>query len=147
MQTQTKNLSLNSPLHLNRNYKTKNLRNQWMIFTTILQAPLTDQVKPEFDNEELELLDAPNEEQYKIGTKIFKIFNDVEYKESVTGYNFDTKLYQILYEDDDTEEMYHNKVKGYHSSTVKLYITQYFKEVYQSRPRSWSSLVVVVEFE
>ena len=43
----------------------------------------------------------------------------MEYKGSVTGYNYDTKLYQILYEDDDSKEMYHNEVKSYHSSTAK----------------------------
>ena len=35
------------------------------------------------------------------------------------GYNNQTKLYHIVYEDEDTEDMYHNEVKYFHSSNVK----------------------------
>ena len=35
------------------------------------------------------------------------------------GYNNQTKLYHIVYEDEDTEDMYHNEVKSFHSTNVK----------------------------
>ena len=35
------------------------------------------------------------------------------------GYNNQTKLYHIVCEDEDTEEMYHNEVESFHSSNVK----------------------------
>ena len=43
-------------------------------------------------------------------TKIFKIFNDVEYKGTVTGYDHKLSLYHILYENNNDEDFYHNKV-------------------------------------
>ena len=57
--------------------------------------------------------------RYDVGTKIFKIFNDVKYKGTITGYNCKKKLYHILYEDGDMEDFYHNEVKQFHSYTVK----------------------------
>ena len=36
--------------------------------------------------------------QFPVGTKKFKVINDVEYKEMVTGYDHKIKLYHILYE-------------------------------------------------
>ena len=57
--------------------------------------------------------------RYEVGTKIFKIFNDVEYKGSVTGYDPKRKLYHILYDDGDMEDFYHNEVKQFHADTVK----------------------------
>lgn len=39
--------------------------------------------------------------RFPVGTKIFKVFNDVEYKVSVTGYDHKKKLYHIMYEDVD----------------------------------------------
>ena len=43
----------------------------------------------------------------------------MEYKESVTGYNTQTKLYHIAYEDGDNEDMYHSEVKEHHHANVK----------------------------
>ena len=59
--------------------------------------------------------------RYEDGTKIFKIFNDVEYKGTITGYDPKKKLYHILYEDGDMEDFYHNEVKQFHADTVKRY--------------------------
>lgn len=75
--------------------------------------------KPDTVNEELEILDAPKEKRYDVGTKIFKVFYGTEYKGSVMGYNNHTKLYHIIYKDEDTKEMYHNEIKSFHSSNVK----------------------------
>ena len=46
--------------------------------------------------------------KYEVGTKIFKVFNNVEYKRTITGYNLKKKLYHIIYEDGDAEDLYHN---------------------------------------
>ena len=45
-----------------------------------------------------------------VGTKVFKVFNDVKYKGTVTGYDHTKQLYHILYEDCNTKDYYHNKV-------------------------------------
>ena len=42
---------------------------------------------------------------------IFKVFGKVEHTGKVTGYNPVTKLYQIVYDDDDTEQYYNNEVR------------------------------------
>ena len=52
-------------------------------------------------------------ERYDLETKIFKVFNDVEYKGTINGYDLKKKLYHILYEDGDTEDFYHNEVKNF----------------------------------
>ena len=49
--------------------------------------------------------------QFSLGNKIFMVFNDVEHKRTVTGYDQKRKLYHILYEDEDVEDFYHNEVK------------------------------------
>ena len=48
--------------------------------------------------------------RFVTGTKVFKVFNDVEYKGVVAGYDHKTQLYHILYEDGDAEDYYHNEV-------------------------------------
>ena len=35
--------------------------------------------------------------RFLVGTKVFKVFNDVEYKDAVTGYDHKKQLYHILY--------------------------------------------------
>ena len=75
--------------------------------------------KPERTDEELEAVDSPSEKRYDVNTKIFKVFDGVEYKGSVTGYNTQTKLYHIEYEDGDNEDMYHSEVKEHHHANVK----------------------------
>ena len=72
------------------------------------------------DEEDLKGVDGdPDEPRYKYGTKLYKVFNNVEYKGAVVSHDPTTKLYRILYDDEDTEEMYHNEVKLQHHSTVK----------------------------
>ena len=61
--------------------------------------------KPERTDEELETVDSPSEQRYDVNTKIFKVFDGVEYKGSGTGYNTQTKLYHIAYEDGDNEDV------------------------------------------
>jgi hypothetical protein len=49
--------------------------------------------------------------RYHVGTTVYKTFSDEEFKGKVTGYDSATKLYHILYEDEDTEDYYHNEVR------------------------------------
>jgi hypothetical protein len=49
--------------------------------------------------------------RYHVGTTVYKAFSDEEFKGKVTFYDSTSKLYHILYEDDDTEDFYHNKVR------------------------------------
>ena len=49
--------------------------------------------------------------RFIVGTPIFKVFGKVEHRGSVEGDNPVNKLYHIIYDDDDTEEYYHNKVQ------------------------------------
>ena len=64
--------------------------------------------KPE---ELLDMADIDDDStRFLVGRKVFKVFNDVEYKGSVTGYDHKKRLYHILYEDGDTEDCYHNGV-------------------------------------
>ena len=59
-----------------------------------------------------------NTTRFPVGTKIFKVFNDVEYKGTVTGYDHKRKLYHILYEDGDAEDFYHNEVRDLCAANV-----------------------------
>ena len=65
--------------------------------------------KPVLDSDISDVDDGTK--RYEVGTKIFKVFNDVEYKGTITGYDLKKKLYHILYEDGDAEDFYHNEVK------------------------------------
>ena len=58
-------------------------------------------------------------DRFITGTKVFKVFNDVEYKGTVTGYDHKKKLYHILYEDGDAEDYYHNEVRDLQAGVVK----------------------------
>ena len=59
---------------------------------------------------------------FYVGTKTFKVFNDVEYKGSVKGYDHKKRLYHILYEDGDTEDLYHNEVRDLCAGIVIRYL-------------------------
>ena len=52
-----------------------------------------------------------NSTRFHLGTVVFKVFGRVEHKGEVTRYNPVTKLYQIVYDDNDTEQYYHNEVR------------------------------------
>ena len=56
--------------------------------------------------------------QSHVGTPVFKGFGKVKHQGKVTGYNPVTKLYHIVYDNDDTEEYYHNKVRDQHKRTL-----------------------------
>ena len=49
-------------------------------------------------------------ERFKIGFKIYKLFDGIPYKGTVVGYDETNKLYKIKYDDGDAEQMYHNEV-------------------------------------
>ena len=49
--------------------------------------------------------------RFHVGTVVFKVFGKVEDRGKVVGYDPVTKLYQIVYDDDDTEQYYHNEVR------------------------------------
>lgn len=71
-------------------------------------------------DEELEAFDLPNEKRYDVNTKIFKIYDGVKYKGSVTRYDNQTKLCHIEYEDSEMEDMYRNEVKPHHHVNVNI---------------------------
>ena len=52
-----------------------------------------------------------NSTRFHVGTVVSKVFWKVEHRGRVTGYNLVTKLYQIVYDDDDTEQYYHNEMR------------------------------------
>ena len=60
-------------------------------------------------------------EWYALGTYIYKVFNDIEYRGKVQGYNPHKKLYFIVYDDGDKEDYYHNEVRDYCADNVNQY--------------------------
>ena len=74
------------------------------------KAGTTKRIKSKPDSME-DLDDGSGRIPFK--TKIFKVFDGVEYKGEVQGYDVKEKLYKIKYEDEDIEDMYHNEVKEY----------------------------------
>ena len=48
-----------------------------------------------------------------IGSKVLKVFNNIEYEGNVVGYNPNTKLYQTEDDYGDQEEFYHNEVHAH----------------------------------
>ena len=52
-----------------------------------------------------------NSTRFHVGTVVFKVFRKFEHQGKVVGYDPVTKLYQIVYDDDDTEQYYHNEVR------------------------------------
>ena len=51
-----------------------------------------------------------NSTRFQVGIVVFKVFKKVEHTGKVTGYNPVAKSYQIVYDDEDTEQYYHNEV-------------------------------------
>ena len=49
--------------------------------------------------------------RFYVGTVVFKVFGKVEHQGKVVGYDPVTKLYHIVYDDDDTEKYHHNEVR------------------------------------
>ena len=49
--------------------------------------------------------------RFHVGTVVFKVFGKVEDRGKVVGYDPVTKLYQVVYDDDDTEKYYHKEVR------------------------------------
>ena len=76
---------------------------------TIKLKAIHDDVDEELDDEELD----DGSKRFENGCKVFKFFNNVEYKGSVVGYNPKNKLYQVQYKDGDQEEFYHNEVHAH----------------------------------
>ena len=67
-----------------------------------------------------DMADVDNDStRFVVDAKVFKIFNDVEYKDAVTGYDHKKRLYHILYEDGDAEDYYHNEVWDLRAGVVK----------------------------
>ena len=59
---------------------------------TIKSKVVHDEVNEELDD---------GSKRFGYNSKVFKVFNNVEYKGNVVGYNPKTKIYQIEYEDGD----------------------------------------------
>ena len=51
--------------------------------------------------------------QFKIGFKIYKLFDGVAHIGTVIGYNPRERMYHITYKDGDEEHIFHNKVHSY----------------------------------
>ena len=49
--------------------------------------------------------------RFPLGTYVCKVFNDIEYKGKVQGYDPRKKLYFIVYNNGDKKDYYHNKVR------------------------------------
>ena len=49
--------------------------------------------------------------RYHVCTIVFKVFEKVEHQGTVSGYDPLNKLYQIIYDDNDTKIYYHNEVQ------------------------------------
>ena len=73
----------------------------------------TKKVKSKHIEEPIEDIEAVDDgsTRYNVGTIVFKVFGAVEHQGKVSGYDPVNKLYHILYDDDDTEEYYHNEVR------------------------------------
>ena len=57
--------------------------------------------------------------RFHVGTIVYKVFGKIEFKGSVVGYDPVNKLYHIVYDDDDTEEYYHNEVRDQQARSLK----------------------------
>ena len=55
-----------------------------------------------------------------LGTVVFKVFGKVEHIGRVTGYSSVTKLYQNVYDNNDTEQYYHNEVRDQQKISLSL---------------------------
>jgi len=76
--------------------------------------------KPEeMDEDQMKDVDDGSE-RFPTGTKIYKVFNEIEYAGEVTGYDNKSKLYHIKYEDGDLEDFFHNEVKEHQNHTVPM---------------------------
>ena len=56
--------------------------------------------------------------RFHVGTPVSKVFKKVEHQGSVKEYDLVNKLYHIVYNDDDTEEYYHNEVQDQWKQTL-----------------------------
>ena len=76
--------------------------------------------KPEeMDEDQMKDVDDGSE-RFPTGTKIYKVFNEIEYAGEVTGYDNKSKLYHIKYEDGDLKDFFHNEVKEHQNHTVPM---------------------------
>ena len=53
------------------------------------------------------------------GTIIYKLFNKEYWKAKITGYNTKTSYYTVWYNDNDEEELTHQKINTYLISPAK----------------------------
>ena len=82
----------------------------------------TESIKQKPDNMDTDQMNEVDngEKRYTPGTKIYKVFNGLEYAGEVTGYDNKSKLYHIKYEDGDLEDFFHNEVRDHLKHTVPL---------------------------
>ena len=59
--------------------------------------------------------------RFPLGTYVYKVFNDLEYRGKVQGYNPNKKLYYIIYNDGDKGDYYHNELRDYCAKNIKRY--------------------------
>ena len=53
------------------------------------------------------------------------MFGNTEYKEKIIEYDSKNRLYNVEYNDGDTEEFYHNKIHGHRNQTKDSQVKQY----------------------
>ena len=51
--------------------------------------------------------------RYPIGFNIYKVFDGVQHKGTISGYDSKHRLYQVEYQDGDSEEFYHNEIHAH----------------------------------
>ena len=56
--------------------------------------------------------------RFHVGTVVFKVFGKGEHWGKVVGYDPVNKLHHIVYDNDDTEEYYHNKIRDQQKRTL-----------------------------
>ena len=82
----------------------------------------TKKIKSKHIEESTEDMDTvdDNSMRFHVDTLVFKVFGKVEHRGEVTDYDPVNKLYHIVYDNDETKEYYHNKVRGQPKKNISM---------------------------
>ena len=76
-----------------------------------LLAPATSKAKKRSTRPDPEAVSNDDgSPRFKLGTKVYKLFDGIQYEGKIIAYDANACLYKIRYEDNDEEEMYHIEV-------------------------------------
>ena len=89
--------------------KLKKAINDYHFLTPGTTKCIKSKVSSSEEESELNNVDDGSQ-RFPLGFKVYKLFEGVPFTGKIIGYNSNNRLYQIVYEDGDHEEMYHNKV-------------------------------------